>query len=277
MHVRRPLRVLNLAQSLTRYSEGLKLQDSIAADRKQGLVGDTLLLFQHYPVYTLGKRGRPEDFKKPREELEAAGVEVCVVPRGGEVTYHGPGQLVAYPIIGVREAGLGARAYVESLEDSVIDCLAGYGVAAQGRVPGATGVWVAERKVAAIGVRITYGVSSHGLALNVCPDLGAFDAIVPCGIPDKEVTSLQRELQRQLADSREQRRTQAAVAARLGAAAAASGAGAGAGAGEGGAAHAAAVAAAGGGEGGGPALFGAVVEDLVRAFCGRLGFEPRAA
>ncbi|KAG2425750.1 hypothetical protein HYH02_014966 [Chlamydomonas schloesseri] len=253
MHVRRPLRVLNLAQSLTRYSDGLKLQDSIAVDRKQGLIGDTLVLFQHFPVYTLGKRGRPEDFKKPQKELEAAGVEVCVVPRGGEVTYHGPGQLVAYPIIGVREAGLGARAYVESLEDSVIDCLARYGVTARGRVPGATGVWVEERKVAAIGVRITYGISSHGLALNVCPDLTAFDAIVPCGIPDKEVTSLELELQR-----RRQRQQQQLAVVGSG-----SGGPGGAGAGTGGV--------------GGATLFGEVVDDFVRSFCGRLGFEPRAA
>ncbi len=90
--------------------------------------------------------------------LEARGVEICTVPRGGEVTYHGPGQLVAYPIVDVRAAGLGARAYVEGLEDSLIDCLAAYGITARGRVPGATGVWVAERKIAAIGVRIAHGV-----------------------------------------------------------------------------------------------------------------------
>ncbi|GFR44937.1 hypothetical protein Agub_g6025, partial [Astrephomene gubernaculifera] len=192
----RPLRVINLTSSLTRYTAGLQLQDSIAEERKSGLVGDTLLLLQHYPVYTLGKRGSDVDFKKPKEELEASGVEICVVPRGGEVTFHGPGQLVAYPILGVRQAGLGARTYVEGLEDSLIDCLAKYGIAARGRVPGATGVWVGERKIAAIGVRISHGISSHGLALNINTDLSYFDNIIPCGIRDKEVTSIARELLR---------------------------------------------------------------------------------
>ncbi|EFJ43580.1 hypothetical protein VOLCADRAFT_65732 [Volvox carteri f. nagariensis] len=190
-----PLRVINLASSLTPYLTGIKLQDSVAEERRQGLVGDTLILLQHYPVYTLGKRGKESDFRTSRKEIEATGAEICSVPRGGEVTFHGPGQLVAYPIVGVRQAGLGARAYVEGLEDSIIDCLAKYGITARGRVPGATGVWVAERKIAAIGVRISQGVSSHGLALNVDTDLSYFHHIVPCGIADKEVTSIRKELE----------------------------------------------------------------------------------
>lgn len=118
------------------------------------------------------------------------GIPVVTIPRGGETTYHGPGQLVAYPILSLRGLSLGARAYVETLEDTIIAVAGAYGVAARGRVPGRTGVWVGERKLGAVGVRISYGTTSHGLALNVDTDLSAFDAIVPCGAPDKTVTSL---------------------------------------------------------------------------------------
>ncbi|GIM16960.1 hypothetical protein Vretimale_19528, partial [Volvox reticuliferus] len=193
----RSLRVINLASTLTHYTAGLRLQDSVVEERRQGLVDDTLILLQHYPVYTLGKRGSLSDFRTPQKELIKTGAEICSVPRGGELTFHGPGQLVAYPIIGVKQAGLGARAYVEGLEDSIIGCLANYGINARGRVPGATGVWVGERKIAAIGVRISHGVSSHGLALNIETDLSYFQHIVPCGTPDKEITSIRRELETQ--------------------------------------------------------------------------------
>ncbi|GLI71688.1 hypothetical protein VaNZ11_016993 [Volvox africanus] len=193
----RPLRVINLASTLTNYTAGLRLQDSLVEERRQGLVDDTLILLQHYPVYTLGKRGNASDFRTPQKDLVKIGAEICSVPRGGELTFHGPGQLVAYPIIGVKQAGLGARAFVEGLEDSIVDCLAIYGINARGRVPGATGVWVGARKIAAIGVRISHGVSSHGLALNIETDLSYFQHIVPCGISDKEVTSLRQELETQ--------------------------------------------------------------------------------
>ena len=116
------------------------------------------------------------------------------IPRGGETTFHGPGQLVAYPILALRPLGIGARAYVEALEDSMVAVAGAYGVAAHGRVPGRTGVWVGERKLGAVGVRISGGVTTHGLALNVDTDLSAFDAIVPCGAPDKSVTSLAAEV-----------------------------------------------------------------------------------
>lgn len=124
----------------------------------------------------------------------ATGAEVAHIPRGGETTYHGPGQLVAYPILDLRRYGLGARAYVESLEDSMIAVAGAFGVAARGRIPGRTGVWVGERKLGAVGVRISRGVSSHGLALNVDTDLSAFAHIVPCGAPDKVATSLACEV-----------------------------------------------------------------------------------
>ncbi|GIL67551.1 hypothetical protein Vafri_20904 [Volvox africanus] len=102
----RPLRVINLASTLTHYTAGLRLQDSLVEERRQGLVDDTLILLQHYPVYTLGKRGSASDFRTPQKDLVKIGAEICSVPRGGELTFHGPGQLVAYPIIGVKQAGL---------------------------------------------------------------------------------------------------------------------------------------------------------------------------
>lgn len=126
--------------------------------------------------------------------MRACGAEVQVVPRGGETTYHGPGQLVAYPLLALRGRGLGARAYVEALEDAMVAVAGAYGVAARGRVPGRTGVWVGERKLGAVGVRISHGTTSHGLALNVDTDLAAFDPIVPCGAPDKAATSLAAEV-----------------------------------------------------------------------------------
>ncbi|MEW5309559.1 MAG: hypothetical protein WDW38_001440 [Sanguina aurantia] len=189
----RVLRVIDLSKTLLRYQQGLDIQATLVAQRKAGTVGDTLLLFQHHAVYTLGKRGSVSHFKRPTEELLAEGVEIVNVPRGGELTFHGPGQLIAYPIIGLRSASLGARAFVEGLEDAVVSAAAAFGISAQGRVPGATGVWVGQRKIAALGVQITHGVSSHGVALNVCTDLRYFDDIIPCGITDREVTSLSRE------------------------------------------------------------------------------------
>jgi lipoyl(octanoyl) transferase len=122
------------------------------------------------------------------------GAAVAHVPRGGETTYHGPGQLVAYPVLALRGLGLGARAYVEALEDAVIAVAGAWGVPARGRVPGRTGVWVGERKLGAVGVRISRGATTHGLALNVDTDLSAFAAIVPCGAPDRAATSLAAEV-----------------------------------------------------------------------------------
>lgn len=171
----------------------MAIQESLAASRKTGEVGDQLLLLQHYPVYTLGKRGSEADFIESIERLKAAGIEVERVPRGGEVTFHGPGQLVAYPVVNIRELGVGARAWVEGLERTVVATAGVYGVQARGQVPGRTGVWVEERKVAALGVKISHGISTHGMALNISTDLSYYSSIVPCGLPDKEVTSLERE------------------------------------------------------------------------------------
>jgi len=171
--------------------------------RKRGEIGDVLLLLEHTPVITLGRNAKAEHVLASREQLAARGVEVFECDRGGDVTYHGPGQLVGYPIFDLRglatPAGprrtLGAVEFVRRLEEVLIRACADFGVAAR-RVAGRTGVWAehSDAKVAAIGVHISRGVTSHGFALNVSTDLDAFQLIVPCGIADKSVTSLGREL-----------------------------------------------------------------------------------
>ncbi|KAI8462633.1 MAG: hypothetical protein J3K34DRAFT_447355 [Monoraphidium minutum] len=187
------LAVADLTARLLPYAAGLRLQEALGELRRAGAAPDTLLLVQHEPVYTIGKRGSLDDFRGGVEAATARGATIVPVPRGGETTYHGPGQLVAYPVVGLRGLGLGARAYVEALEDAMIGVAGAYGVAARGRVPGATGVWVGDRKLGAVGVRISRGVTSHGAALNVDTDLAAFSAIVPCGAPDAAATSLAAE------------------------------------------------------------------------------------
>ena len=142
----------------------------------------------------MGKRGSLDDFQCDRQELLRNGIEIVTVPRGGETTYHGPGQIVAYPIVQLRQLGLGARAYVESLEDAMIDTAALYGLECKGRIPGKTGVWVDERKIGAVGVAISGGVTRHGIAFNADPDVSAFHHIVACGEKIPNATSLAIEL-----------------------------------------------------------------------------------
>ena len=142
-----------------------------------------LLLLGHAPVYTAGRRSVPEDVLA---QLDAPLVET---DRGGQTTYHGPGQLVGYPIVSLAELGLGPKRYVEAVESALIAALAGYGVSAH-REEGLTGVWTDAGKIAAIGVKVSRGVTMHGFALNVATDLRAYEAIVPCGIANRPVTSL---------------------------------------------------------------------------------------
>ena len=170
------------------------LQKELVRRRAAGEAPDLLLLLQHPHVYTIGRRGSRSDVLASPAELERHGIAVYEVDRGGEVTYHGPGQLVGYPILGLR--GLGPLRYVRAIESAIIDALHEYGLAAYA-VPGRTGVWVGEwgeeRKIAAIGLRISRGVASHGFALNVSTDLRYFDGIVPCGVDDRQATSMERE------------------------------------------------------------------------------------
>ena len=152
-----------------------------------------LLLVEHPPTYTFGARGRDEHLLLSQAELAQLGVAVHRTDRGGDVTFHGPGQLVGYPIIDLRQWGQGPRWYVRSLEQTLIEVLDLFGIAA-GRSQGRPGVWVGEAKIAALGVRVSRGITSHGFALNVDPDLTYFSHIVPCGLPDIAVTSIAREL-----------------------------------------------------------------------------------
>jgi lipoyl(octanoyl) transferase len=170
------------------YGPALELQQELIVARKQGTAPDHLLLLEHPHVITLGRNGRQENLLASGEILERAGISFFPTDRGGDVTYHGPGQLVAYPIIDLREWKRDVGAFVRAIEQTIIDTLAEYGIEA-GRIPKLTGVWVGDRKIAAIGVHISRWVTSHGLALNVSTDLNYFQYIVPCGLT-KPVTSM---------------------------------------------------------------------------------------
>jgi lipoyl(octanoyl) transferase len=170
------------------YGPALELQQALIAARKAGAATDHLLLLEHPHVITLGRNGHEENLLASAEIMERAGISFFPTDRGGDVTYHGPGQLVAYPIMDLREWKRDVGAFVRAVEQTIIDTLADYGIAA-GRIPKLTGVWVGERKIAAIGVHISRWVTSHGLALNVSTDLSYFQYIVPCGLT-KPVTSM---------------------------------------------------------------------------------------
>ncbi len=170
------------------YGEAFELQQRLVAERKQGLVPDQLLLLEHPHVITMGRNGRMENLLADGRVLDRAGISFYPTDRGGDVTYHGPGQLVGYPILDLREWKRDVTAYVRAVEQVIIDTLADYGIAA-GRIPKLTGVWVDGRKIAAIGVHISRWVTSHGFALNVATDLSYFHYIVPCGLT-RPVTSM---------------------------------------------------------------------------------------
>jgi lipoyl(octanoyl) transferase len=175
------------------YGDGLDLQMRLVADRQADRVPDTLLLLEHDPVFTLGRNARREHVLFPEAELRARGFEVFEAGRGGDVTYHGPGQVVGYPVLDLAPDRCDVHRYVRDLEEVLIRTCEDYGVAA-GRVPGMTGAWVGEAKIGAIGVRIARWVTSHGFAFNVGGDLAPFGLIVPCGIRGRGVTSLERLL-----------------------------------------------------------------------------------
>ena len=194
------------------YSTGLRLQRSLVELRKAERIGNTLILLEHTPVITLGRNARREHLVASADTLAAQHVEVFECDRGGDVTFHGPGQLVGYPIFDLRGFAprVGAVEFVRRLEEVLIRTCAGYGIATQG-IPGRTGVWTAgaaggappasapdSAKIAAIGIHISRGVTSHGFALNVNTDLDYFKLIVPCGIQACTVTSIARELGRQV-------------------------------------------------------------------------------
>jgi lipoate-protein ligase B len=193
---RMSIKVTRLNTVLARYEAIERLQRTLHDLRVQNRISDVICLLEHAPVYTLGKRGDENDFIAGTESVRAAGSDVVRVSRGGQTTYHGPGQLVAYPILNLRQLRLGVRAYVEALEDCMIAVAGRYGIEAQGRLPGRTGVWVGEGKLGAIGVSVSGSVASHGLALNVeTRATTPFGAIVPCGDARRKVTCLEQELE----------------------------------------------------------------------------------
>jgi lipoyl(octanoyl) transferase len=177
------------------YAEALALQRAMVADRQAGRIDDLLLLVEHPPVLTLGVRGDGgrAHILATGDELADRGIEVFEAGRGGDITYHGPGQIVGYPIIDLKPDRQDVHRYVRDLEEVLIRTAAGFGIEAE-RVKGLTGVWVADEKLAAIGVRIARWVTSHGFALNVSTNLDHFRLIVPCGIPDRGVTSMEKLL-----------------------------------------------------------------------------------
>jgi lipoyl(octanoyl) transferase len=186
------------------YATGLQLQQRLVTLRKEGSIGDVLLLLEHTPVITLGRNANAANLLATPQQLKDRGVELFECDRGGDVTFHGPGQLVAYPIFDLRSLpsavpnrkSMGAVEFVRALEEVLIKICRHFGIDTV-RIPGLTGVWTAgsePAKIAAIGVHISRGVTSHGFALNVTTDLDYFRLIVPCGITARPVTSLQNEL-----------------------------------------------------------------------------------
>ncbi len=171
------------------YRAALELQCALVEKRKRGAIPDQLLIVEHPHVITLGRNGKPEHLLGSETALRRAGISFFPTDRGGDITYHGPGQIVGYPIIDLREWKRDVVAYVRALEQTIIDALAEFGIAA-GRVEGCTGCWVDGKKVAAIGVHISRWVTSHGFALNLNTDLSYFQYIVPCGLA-RPVTSME--------------------------------------------------------------------------------------
>jgi lipoate-protein ligase B len=175
------------------YAEALAMQRAAATDVRAGRAPETLFLLTHPPVVTMGRRGSLDHVLFSRDELAARGVEIVETDRGGDVTFHGPGQVVGYPILDLRKRGLGPHTYLRFLEKTLIEVLATYGIDAF-RDPKHTGVWTSQGKIAAMGIRVSAGVSLHGFALNVDTDLAYFGLIVPCGIQGRAVTSMQQVL-----------------------------------------------------------------------------------
>lgn len=176
------------------YNEAWRRQNTLADAILRSEAPDTLVFCEHPPVVTFGRSTKPGSFRTPVEELQKQGVQIVEVNRGGEATVHNPGQIVGYPIVNLQNYTPDLHWFLRAIEDTIINSLAQFGLAS-GRYPGYTGVWLQEsRKICAIGFHCKQWVTTHGFALNIDNDLSLFDDIIPCGIEDKAVTSLQREL-----------------------------------------------------------------------------------
>jgi lipoyl(octanoyl) transferase len=174
------------------YREAFAIQEDIRAHRQAGELPDTLLLLEHPPVYTRGRRSAEGELTFGEDFYRAKGIDVVDTDRGGHITYHGPGQLVGYPIMAVTDV----VAYLRTMEDAIVAALAEAGIEAHARPqdgPDYTGVWVAERKIASIGVHVSRGIATHGFAVNVDNDLGPFSWVIACGLPGVSMTSIARE------------------------------------------------------------------------------------
>ncbi len=173
------------------YQKALELQLSLLEKRKKGEIEDTLLLVEHPPTFTTGRGGKSEHLLKSREELKKKGIHFEVISRGGDITFHGPGQLVGYPILDLRKLHNDVHKYLRNLEQVIILALSDFRIRGK-RTDGITGVWVADDKIASIGVGIKKWITYHGFALNVNTDLSYFDMIIPCGIQGVKITSLKK-------------------------------------------------------------------------------------
>jgi len=187
--VRRPGRI--------RYAPALDLQMELHAQRVAGEIPDTILLLEHDPVFTLGRQGRRDSLLVSEEELQRRGIDLHHIDRGGDITYHGPGQVVAYFIVDISHRNKDIKRLIHALEEAMIRTAGEYGLTAD-RDQQYPGVWVGEGKIGAVGLRIDHGVTRHGIAFNVNTNLEDFRLINPCGIIDKSVTSLQKELGREV-------------------------------------------------------------------------------
>lgn len=194
----RPAAIQVVRAGVVDYVESWRLQRALAEARRHGLAPDLILLLEHPPTYTIGRRGSRANLLIDEATVAAVGATCHEIDRGGDITFHGPGQLVAYVIMDLGRAQRSVRRYVERLERVVIETLTGFGV--NGVIePERPGVWVGRDKIAALGIAISHAVSYHGFALNVDPQLRYFDYMIPCGIPDRGATSLARELGRSIA------------------------------------------------------------------------------
>ena len=179
------------------YEDAYKTQKEFVRLRKLGEINDSFLLAEHHPIFTIGRAGRIENLLERRERLSEKGIKVLRVDRGGDITFHGPGQLVVYPIIDLKKRGSDLHQYLRDLEEFIIELLKEYSVRGQ-RLAGRTGVWVADKKIASIGIAASNWVTFHGFSLNVNTEMGFFSMINPCGMKDLEMTSLARILGRDI-------------------------------------------------------------------------------
>jgi lipoate-protein ligase B len=184
----------------TAYAEVHRLQRRLQSQRREGAGADTLILTEHRPVLTLGRSHPNPDLRVSEDVVRNYGIEIQQTERGGDITYHGPGQLVAYGIIDLKRWNCAVLDYVEGLEETVIGVLADWGISGS-RIPKARGVWVEGRKIASLGLNVRRWVTMHGIALNIDPDMSHFDLINPCGMSDIEMTSLTAEMHKQVAMS----------------------------------------------------------------------------